>query len=67
MLNFRYIESGEYTGYISQAIQHLRKYISVPESNILPWQVYTPHDIRLQCANSSYKTSNYNLLPKILF
>ena len=53
----RYIESGSYRGFLPQAIEHLKKYISLPDCNIFPWEVYTQHDIKLQRTKSSYKNS----------
>ena len=49
---FRYFETGSYKGFLPTAIQYLKKHYSIHESNILPWQVYTPKDISLKLAKS---------------
>ena len=43
MFNFkRYMETGEYQGFLPIALQHVK---NVCDVNILPWKLYTDKDI----------------------
>ena len=58
LIVFRYLESGSFRGFMPQALQHLKKFISLPDSDIYSWEVYTQHDIKLQQTKSSTKYSD---------
>ena len=51
----RYLETGNYKGFLPTVLQFLKQHYNLPDSNILPWQIYTPKDVQLQSA----KTSTY--------
>ena len=51
----RYLETGNYKGFLPTVLQFLKQHYNMPDSNILPWQIYTPKDVQLQSA----KTSTY--------
>ena len=56
MSNFkRYMETGEYQGFLPIALQHVKKQYNVLDVNILPWKLYTDKDIQLQDARVSSK------------
>lgn len=62
------MESGIYKGFISVALDLLRKhYPSVHHSNFLPWRVYTDKDLELYRVKSSCKTSKdtFELIDKL--
>ena len=52
-----HIETGSYKGFLPTAMQYLKKQHSIHESNILPWQVYTPKDMSLQLSKSIKTTT----------
>ena len=54
---YRYLETGNYKGFLPTTLQFLKQYYNVPESNILPWQIYTPKDVQMQTTKTSSYTS----------
>ena len=49
-------------GFLPTALQFLKQYYNVPESNILPWQIYTQKDVQMQTTKtSSYTSGNQNV------
>ena len=57
----RYLETGNYKGFFPTALQFLKQHFNLPDSNMLPWQIYTQKDVQLQSAKTSTFTSG-NLL-----
>ena len=64
MFNFkRYMETGEYQGFLPIALQHVKKHYNVLDVNILPWKLYTDRDIQLQDARVSSKRTTGTYIP----
>ena len=49
----RYLETGNYKGFLPTALQFPKQHYNLPDSNILPWQIYTPKDVQLQSTKTS--------------
>ena len=47
------METCDYQGFLSIALQYVKKHYNVWDVNILPWKLYTDKDIQLQHARVS--------------
>ena len=64
MFNFkRYIETGDYQGFLPVALQYVKKHFNVCDVNILPRKLYTDKDIQLQDARVSSKRTTGTCMP----
>ena len=49
-LFIRYLETGSYSGFLDHILPLLKQQFSVPEVNILPWEIYTRKDLSMMRA-----------------
>ena len=49
-LFIRYLETGSYCGFLDNILPLLKEQFSVPEVNILPWEIYTKKDLSMMGA-----------------
>ena len=49
-LFIRYLETGSYSGFLDHILPLLKQQFSVPEVNILPWEIYTRKDLSMMGA-----------------
>ena len=62
------MEIGNYKEFLPTALHFLKQYYNVPESNILPWQIYTQKDVQMQTTKtSSYTSGNQNVNNKEIY
>lgn len=52
----RYIETGIYCGFISTAIEMLKKHYKVRDAHILPWNVFTQYDTEYHISQGTKKS-----------